>query len=985
MRRLSVVLWLVFFLGLPGATGVCLAQTPAPPDIPLLTQRAEAGDPEAMITLGEAYLDGNGVKRDLDTAIGLFVPLARTNDANALYLLSFALRERARPGDLDEALRHAVAALSLTRRRKGAEFLEANIQSQLGFIYEKLGRLEEAIVAYEAARRIFEDRLGQKHPQVAGAYMNLANGLAGAGRQEESLAATETAIRISARLLGSDHQLLGSLYLNKAVSLISLARYGEALAAVDQAQAVYQKLGGDQAFRIADVLRNRSRVLNLVGRNQEAIEAAQSALTLYGQTASIDQSALAATHGILGLAYRDLRRYDEARTQFRAAASILESSPGARRIETVHPLINLGNIDDDLRQFENALTNYQQALNIILDTYGPDHPETAAMLARLGNTSVKLKRYDDALDYGLQALLIQTDAANADVDNQRYTYRMLARTLAATGNKTTAILFAKQAVNAHQEVRARNSSLSDETRSSLGQSFQPSYRLLTDLLLEDGQLSEAQFVGGLLKQQEFYEFTRAGAGGSSASRDIEPGSIRLDAAEERFWTDMQASMAPVLHIASAMRALRAARQATGTALLEDKLRMQELIAQRDQAMQVFIASARNFIDRAETAKRTASQLGQRYAEKIQSDLRSMGPNTVLLQIMSLDNSLHVFISAPGRERIYRMLPVNRAELASKVPATLAAVRDRDEDALAQLASLYDEIIGPIRPDLDAAVDPKSTEAPVLLLDLSGFLRYIPFAALYDGRRFLIEDFAPALYNPASPTKFVPLRRDRIKGVGFGVTRPFPGFAALPGVARELETVFKIIAGKPRFDEAFTDKNLAKALSSKPQILHIASHFRFRPGNEANSYLLLGNGDDLTLDQLRSQKRFNFRGIDLITLSACETALGGGAEGEEIESFGMLAQSKGASAVLSTLWQIADDSTAKLMADFYAGLINKDLDKARALRRAQLELIQGEGPAPQVAQASRAMTAFDEAERTDSTVPTAHPYYWAAFILMGNWM
>ncbi|MBK1867829.1 CHAT domain-containing protein [Aestuariivirga sp. YIM B02566] len=984
MRRRLVVLWLMFLLGLPGLAGLCVAQDSTPLDIPLLTRQAEAGYRGAMLALGEAYLDGNGVKRDLDKAVGWFTPLARTNDADALYLLSFALRERGRPGDLDEALRNAVTALSLTKKRKGQEFLEANIQSQLGFIYEKLGRFDETVVAYEAARRIFEERLGQSHPQVAGAYMNLANGLAGAGRQEESLAATETAIRVISRLPGTDQEPLGSLYLNKAVSLISLARYGEALAAVDQAEVVYQQLGA-QAVRIADVLRNRSRVLNLVGRNQEAIEAAQGALTLYGQIPSPDQSTLAATHGILGLAYRDLRRYDDARAQFRAAATIIENNPRASRIDMMHPLINLGNVDDELREFESALTNYQQALSIILDTYGPDHAETAGMLSRIGNTSLKLKRYDAALEYGLQALLIQTSATDADVDNERYTYRMLARTLSATGNRTTAIFFAKQAVNTHQEVRARNSNLSDETRAALGQSFQPSYRLLSDLLLADGQFSEAQFVAGLLKQQEFYEFTRGGAGRSSASRDIEPGSIRLDEVEQSFWTDMRASMEPVLQIASEMRALKATREETGTALLEDKLKMQELAAKRDQAMQVFVASARNLIDRTETAKKTAVQFGQRYADKIESDLRSMSPNTVLLQIMSQDNNLHVFIRAAGRQMIYRMLPVGRTELANKVSAALAAVRDHDEDALAQLAALYDDIIRPVRSDLDAAVDLKSTDAPVLLLDLSGFLRYVPFAALYDGRRYLVEDFAPALYNPASPTSFTPMRRDRIKGAGFGVTRPFPGFAALPGTARELETVFKIIAGKPRLDDDFTQKSLAKALSSKPQILHIASHFRFRPGNEANSYLLLGNGDGLSLDQLRSQKQYNFRGIDLITLSACETALGGGAEGEEIESFGVLAQNKGASAVMSTLWQIADESTAKLMADFYEGLINQNLDKARALRQAQLDLIQGAKPEPQVAQASRAMTALEDTEETVSEVPTAHPYYWAAFILMGNWM
>lgn len=987
MRRLSVVLWLVFFLGLPGATGVCLAQTPAPPDIPLLTQRAEAGDPEAMITLGEAYLDGNGVKRDLDTAIGWFTPLARTNDANALYLLSFALRERARPGDLDEALRHAVAALSLTRRRKGAEFLEANIQSQLGFIYEKLGRLEEAIVAYEAARRIFEDRLGQKHPQVAGAYMNLATALAGAGRQVESLAATEKAIQIISRLMGGDNELTANLYQNKAISLIDLARYGEALETLDQAQAIYVKMGVAGSAMIADVLKTRSRAFNLLGQNQNAIEAAQSALALYARMPSPDQRTLAATRGILGLAYQGLQRYDEARTEYRAAAEILKSRYGPDQVEMMHPLINLGNVDDDLGEFENALTNYRKAFEIVVETYGPDHAEAATMLSRLGNTSRKLALYDVALDYGLQALLIQTGAENADVDNQRYTFRMLARTLRAKGNRATAVFFAKLAVNAHQTVRARNTGLSDALRARLGQTFQPSYHLLSELLLEDGQYSEAQFVSGLLKQQEFYEFTQNASGRSPTDPDIDPGNIRLTEAELNFWTGLRTSMKPALGIATKIRAMTAARETMGASSPEIQANLRELMARRNQAVQDYIASARDLIGRAESESRrtrnSAIDAASAYAGKIQADLHSMGPNTVLLQIMSLDDGLYLFVTALGRDTVQRKVSVGRSELAKTVFSTVDAVRSRSDDTLPRLTGLYDQLVRPVRPDLDAAIAHAGSKTPVLLLDLSGFLRYVPYAALYDGNRFLIEDYAPVLYNPANSTKFAPMRRGIVKAAGFGVTRAHPGFAALPGAARELAAVFDILGGAPKLDDAFTEESLARGLSAKTRIIHIASHFRFRPGNEANSYLLLGNGDRLTMNQLRTQKRYRFRATDLITLSACDTALGGGAEGEEIESFGMLAQTKGASAVLSTLWQIADASTAAIMADFYDGLIRQGVDKAHALRQAQLALLRGR--AENTVQASRAMTAIEDPEEGPADIPTAHPYYWAAFILMGNWM
>lgn len=985
MRRRLAVLWLAAFLWFTGAAGLSLAQDSAPPpDLSLLTQKAEAGDLNAMMALGEAYLEGEGTKRDLDAAIGWFATVAQTNDPNALYQLSYALRERGKPDDLALALRYGIAASTLAKR-SGAAALQAAIQLQLGYVYDKLNRFDEAIAAYEAARRLAERKPGQDRLQIVAVYFNLANSLAGAGRQEESVAATRQAIGLLAKLPGSDPGLLANLYTNEGISLAVLARYGEALDALENAVTIYEKL--DTPLGIANVLKTKSRVYSLLARYQEAAEAARSSLAIYAKSQSPDQHEVAAAYGMLGLALQGLQRYDDARTQYLAAAKILESNYGVNTIEMMNPLINLGNVDDELGHFDDALTNYKKALALIIDAYGPDHADTATMLGRLGNTSRKLERYDAALDYGLQALLIQTSAGDSDLDNQRYTFRMLARTFVANGNRGVALLFAKLAVNAHQTLRASNSTLTDALRSALGQSFQPSYRLLSELLLSDGQFSEAQFTGGLLKREELYESTQS----DEKNADAEPGVIRLTKAEAQIWTEIQKRMTPTQRIVAEMHTLMAAREKTGTASADVQARLHDLATKRDETVRAFVSSTLELVGRSATEtllrQKETLDLSQGYAQKVQSDLRSMGSNVVLLQAMSLEDGLHLFVSAAGLETVHRQVPASRSDLANKVSAALAAIEGHDDDANARLAALYDLLIRPARPDLDAAIARAGTDTPTLLLDLSGFLRYIPFAALYDGRHYLIEDYALALYNPTVPTKFTAMRRGNIKGAGFAVAREHPGFPALPGAARELDAVFHIVDGAIRLDDAFNEDALVKALVAKPQLLHIASHFRFRPGNETNSYLLLGNGDGLTLKQLRTQKRFRFNGIDLITLSACETARGGGAEGEEIESFGALAQGKGASAVMSTLWQIADESTARLMSDFYDGLVNQRLDKAHALQRAQLALIKGETERQLAQPANRSMTVVEDAAANPlaHAVPTSHPYYWAAFILMGNWM
>jgi CHAT domain-containing protein len=161
------------------------------------------------------------------------------------------------------------------------------------------------------------------------------------------------------------------------------------------------------------------------------------------------------------------------------------------------------------------------------------------------------------------------------------------------------------------------------------------------------------------------------------------------------------------------------------------------------------------------------------------------------------------------------------------------------------------------------------------------------------------------------------------------------------------------------NDEFTAQRLKGASDAHFQVVHIASHFRFSPGTEADSYLLLGNDQRLKLGDLR-QQNYRFDNVDLLTLSACDTGLGGGynAEGQEIEGFGVIAQEQGAHAVLATLWQVNDRSTSLFMQSLYRVRTAQSLDKATALRRAQMTLL--------------AMPEY------------RHPYYWAPFVLMGNW-
>ncbi len=124
----------------------------------------------------------------------------------------------------------------------------------------------------------------------------------------------------------------------------------------------------------------------------------------------------------------------------------------------------------------------------------------------------------------------------------------------------------------------------------------------------------------------------------------------------------------------------------------------------------------------------------------------------------------------------------------------------------------------------------------------------------------------------------------------------------------------------------------------------------------------------------------------MTLSACETAMGTNGKGTEIEGFGALAMNQGAKAVIATLWPVADESTSLLMQQFYKLHEEKKLPKVEALRQAQLALLTGSIKEQQLGDADRGGKdgARPKRFRADPEKPFAHPYFWAPFIMMGNW-
>ena len=342
---------------------------------------------------------------------------------------------------------------------------------------------------------------------------------------------------------------------------------------------------------------------------------------------------------------------------------------------------------------------------------------------------------------------------------------------------------------------------------------------------------------------------------------------------------------------------------------------------------------------------------------MQGLLKGIGNDAVLLQYYVTDDKVGMLVTTPGVQ-LARSTNVSAKELNRQIAEFRRLLRDPKSDALKASQALYQLLVAPVAQDLEQA------RAKTVMLSLDGALRYLPFAALHDGQRYLMQRWNLPMYTSVTRNRLRDATTPQWQAAGLGVTRALGEFAALPAVKAEMRSIIKaggggVLPGEVHLDEAFTALRF-KDVSQRPfQLLHVASHFRFSPGTEVNSFLLLGDGQQLTLGDIRTQN-YRFDNVDLLTLSACDTGLGGGrdAQGREIEGFGVIAQQQGAKAVLATLWPVADDSTATLMAEMYSRRQEQHLTKIEALRQAQLSLLaQGR---------------------------YAHPFYWAPFILMGNW-
>ncbi|MFL6209289.1 MAG: CHAT domain-containing tetratricopeptide repeat protein [Pyrinomonadaceae bacterium] len=816
---------------------------------------------------------------------------------------------------------------------------------------------DKAVVLYEQAleqHRAQHDRAGE-----ARALNDLALAYYALSRYEKVIADSEQARAIMHELgdLAGEVAPLNML----GAAYHELGSYDQAIAYYKEALAIVRALYDTKSE--AGALNNIGESLRLAGRCDEALKYINDAIALAEKPSTSGLGGLGGIGNIFGGVRRGL---SAAGSQ---ADGVTYDSLGAT-------YYCLGQDTEAALAFTHALALYQRPAK----PFAGSSPHTdlfdeGITRNNLGRVLLRQGQTDKALVELSRALVI-----NREVKNQKAEAATLGNLMLvwqARGNPRLAAFYGKQAVNALQAIRSNIQQLDKSVQKGFLSAQQDTYRVLADLLISTGRLAEAQQIVGMLKEEEFFAFVRRDAGevsALSARAALSPAEVELD----RRYREIADRVAA---LGRERGSLRDKSQLT----TEEEQRLTQLEADLEVAGQAF----QKFLDGlavelGNTAQTNDRVFQLRESQALMDTLRELGHGAVALYTVVGADKYRVILITPDVQKAAEY-PIKEAELNRKVAAFREALQDprRDPRPLAQ--ELYKIIVGPIAQDLAEA------HAETLMWSLDGTLRYVPLAALHDGDKYLVERFRNVVFTPASTSRLKDQPSAGWTALGLGVSKPHGDFPALPAVPAELHGIINdapaqtdgVLPGRVMLDEAFTADALKTALRQRFPLVHIASHFQFAPGNETNSYLLLGDGTHLSLAQLKNATNL-FSGVELLTLSACDTASGGaGADGREVESFGVLAQRQGAKSVLASLWPVADASTQQLMQNFYR-LRNAQagLPKAEALRQAQLALLHSTA-ASAPASAERGVKHEPGAASTDNT-SYAHPYFWAPFILIGNW-
>ncbi|MCF4970087.1 hypothetical protein CV014_24720 [Nostoc sp. CMAA1605] len=801
-------------------------------------------------------------------------------------------------------------------------------------LYES-GRFAEAVQILQQAAQGYQ-RQGDSLKQAV-ALSNLSLAYQQLGDWQQAQLAMTKSLELQKNksqnlaVLAQTLDIQGRLYLLTGKPELALTTW-------KQTEDIYTQLGDHNGIALARLY--QAQALRHQGFNQQAIKQ----LEQVNQTLKSQDDSLAKADVLLSLgdSWENVGELEKSRLALEASLAIYQRLKSPENIALT--LLSLGNNARIQQKNSQAIAFYQQAFNI--------SPATLTKVkARLNHLNLLIadKQLTAAQDLipEIQSLLSQLPPSRPSI----YARINLAHSLGSLNTPTSQIaqLLAKvvQQARSIEDIRAEAYALGNlgslyETTQQIPEAINLTQQAL--ILAQTSKAPEISYLwqwqlGRLFKAQG--NFTGAIAAYDATIETLNSLRTDLVTLNQDIQFNFRDNVEPVYRESVAL-------------LLEnsgDKPDIPTLEKARNRIEALQLAELDNFL-------REACLQGQKVI--LDQIVDQENPNTAILYPIILPKRLQVIVKIP--QQPLRHFTINKSQ--AEIEQTLAQLQeyilepDRTEEVQTLSHEVYNWLIQPIASNL------ATSQVNTLVFVLDGAFRNIPLAALYDGEKYLVEKYAVALSLGLQLLANKPLAQKPVSILAAGLVQPppqFPTFPPLPGIKLEFDLIAQTGAStKKLLDQDFTSSTLEKNVNTVPfNVLHLATHGQFSSRPE-NTFILASDGSINVLqfdNLLRSQSETNTQILELLVLSACQTATG---DNRATLGLAGAAVKAGAHSTLASLWHINDQSTAILIGEFYSELINSKVTKAEALRRAQVKLL----------------TNYPNYSR---------PGYWAAYVLVGNWI
>lgn len=721
----------------------------------------------------------------------------------------------------------------------------------------------------------------------------------------------------------------------------------------DYRQAVVSGIEAERLFKRSGdinkqiiILTKLSTAYQSLGQYKKAIESLTSSLDLAKKTGEPFQ--IGSVLSKLGNAYIFTEQFDKAEIYLNEAIDLsIQENIFAVKASTLN---YLGNLRALRKMYGEAIVAYKES--VILSEKTDNQLLAAYVLANTAKVLMQSGNYDDA--EGILGSAYEKHIRLGNSHDKAYglinigqLYRQLASTLPSRSllMKSTASRVLKEAA-----------SIAEDINDHLAASYAFGY---LGQIYEDGGLHSDALT---FTRRAVFEAQEVNAPESLYLWQWQSG--RLLKSEGRIDEAIKAYRSAVFYLQSIRQELlgdckvynqlsfRESVEPVYVGLVDLLLKRTDSITEQ-KATEPYLLEARQTIELLKTAELQDYFQNACVAKQIkakQTDNISM--HTAVVYIIPLPERLELLLELPSGIK-KTTVQVNKDTLTEEIRLFRQMLEKRTtREYMVEAHRLYDWLIRPLETDL------YTQKIDTLIFIPDGPLRTIPMAALHDGKEFLIKKFAIATTAGISLTYPHPIQRDKIEVLLTGLSEPVQGFPPLVNVQSELKAIKEIFQSKLLENHDFLIPAMKKELKYRPYtIVHIASHGEF--SNDVNKTFLLTWDEKLTMDHLEKfmgVSKFRKEPVELLTLSACQTA-----SGDDRAALGLagIAIKAGARSAIATLWYINDQASAELITEFYRQFRDKSLSKARALQQAQLKLLSDER--------------------------YQHPSYWSPFLLIGNWL